>query len=104
MALYDNNKATIIMELINSLCKIARKYENRLIVGGYKTFDHNELLRNLDQKLIKSNMDTMMDNNVIYLDQFIKVLDQHAPLETKKLRKNQVKFMTTELGKAFKNI
>ena len=74
MALYDNNKATILMELIKSLCKIARKYENTLIVGGYKTFDHNELLRNLDQKLINSNMHTMMDNNMIYLDQFIKVL------------------------------
>ena len=31
---YNNNKATFFMELNNSLCNIARKYENILIIGG----------------------------------------------------------------------
>ena len=36
---------------------------------NYKTFDHNEFLRNLDQELIKSNY-TMMNSNMTYLHQF----------------------------------
>ena len=30
---YNNNKATFFMELNKSLCNIARKYKNRLIIG-----------------------------------------------------------------------
>ena len=67
---------------------------------NYKSFDHNEFLRNLNLKLIKSNSYNDEQQYDIFTSVFRKVLDTHAPLKMKKLRENQAKFMTKELRKA----
>ena len=68
---------------------------------NYKTFDHNEFLRNLDQEFMKSNSYNDEQQYDIFTSIFRKVLlDKHALLKMKKLRGNQAKFMTTELRKA----
>ena len=168
---YNNNKATFFMELNKSLCNIARKYENILIIvdlninfdnlkegdthshlsdlrdtfvngitcvksqngtfidvmlthkprsfyytslmetglsdchktivsvfrsffkrlpakvtgyRNYKTFDHSEFLRNLDQELIESNSYNDEQQYDMLTSIFRKVLDKHASLKMKK--------------------
>ena len=67
---------------------------------NYKIFHQNEFLRYLDQELIKSNSYNDEQYCDIFTSIFRRVLDQHAPLITKKLRGNMAKFMTKELRKA----
>ena len=67
---------------------------------NYKTFDHNQFLRNLDRELIKSNSYNDELQYDIFTSIFRKVLHKHAPLKMKKLRGHQAKFMTKELRKA----
>ena len=75
---------------------LAKDIEHRT----YKTFDQNKFLRNLDQELIKSNSYNDEQQYHIFTLIFRRVLDKHAPLKMKKLRGNQIKFMTKELRKA----
>ena len=70
---------------------------------NYKTFDQNEFLRNLDQELVKSNSYNDEQQYDIFTSIFRRVLDEHAPLKIKKLRGNQVKFMTKKRRKAIMN-
>ena len=57
--------------------------ENR----NYKTFDHSEFLRNLDQELIKINSYNDEQQFDIFTSVFRKVLDKHTPLKMKKTEK-----------------
>ena len=70
---------------------------------NYKTFDQNEFLRNLDQELVQSNSHNDEQQYDIFTSIFRRVLDEHAPLKIKKLRGNQVKFMTKKRRKVIMN-
>ena len=69
------------MRIVNSPPAKVIEYRN------YKTFDHHEFLRNLDQKLIKSNSYNDEQQYSIFTSIFRKVLGKHALLKMKKLRK-----------------
>ena len=51
---------------------------------NYKTFDHNEFLRNLDQRLIRSNSYNDEQQYDIFTSIFPRVLEKHAPLKMEK--------------------
>ena len=55
---------------------------------NYKTFGHNEFLRNLDQELIRSNSYNDEQQCKIFTSIFRKILDKLAPLKMKKMRGN----------------
>ena len=89
----------------NIIVSVFRAFFKRLLAKVieyryYKTFDHNEFLRNLDQELLKSNSYNDEHQYDIFTSFFQKVLDKHAALKMKKLRGNQAKFMTKEHRKA----
>ena len=57
---------------------------------NYKTFDHDEFLRNLDQELVKINSYNNEQQYDIFTSIFSKVLDKHAPLKMKNLEETKL--------------
>ena len=70
----------------------------------YKIFDKNKFLNNLDQEILKG---TIYQNNKemysIFTRIFQNVLNKHAPLKQRKVRRNRAFFMTKDLSKAIMN-
>ena len=64
-------------------------------------FNKNKFLFGLDQELLKDKMyKTQNDMFKTFTGVFRLVLDKHAPLKTKIIRRNQVPFMTKAVSKA----
>ena len=96
---------TALSDCHEMIASVFRAFFKRLLAkviehGTYKTFDQNKFLRDLDQELIRSNSYNDGQQYDTSTSIFRRVLDKHAPLKMKKLRGNQIKFMTKELRKA----
>ena len=88
---------TVLRSFYKKLSPKSISYRNN------KTFDKNYFLRDLDRRLIRGELYTLQLCEEPYnkLTQiFTEVLDSHAPLKQKTIRRNQAPFMTRELSKA----
>ena len=71
---------------------------------NYKKFDVTNSLKDLDQEMISGEMYKYSnDMYSTFADVFRSVLDRHAPLKRKMIRRNQGLFMTKQLSKKAKN-
>ena len=61
---YNNNKATFFMELNKSLCNIARKYKNRLIIGD-SNINFGNLKRGDIHSYLPDLCDTFLLSNLV---------------------------------------
>ena len=70
---------------------------------SYKTYDKQNFLHELDQKLIQGDIYKTEDSYSKLTDIMSEVLEKHAPLKTKTIRENQAAFMNKRLSKAIMN-
>ena len=67
---------------------------------SYKNFDENKFCRDLDQILIKGDVNKAKDPYTKLTNILYNTLEKHAPLKSKTVRRNQAPFMNKELSKA----
>ena len=68
--------------IVSAFTAIFKRLPAKVIAyRNYKTFDHNQFLRNHDQELIKSNSYNDEQKYDILTSIFRQVLDKHAPLK-----------------------
>ena len=70
---------------------------------SYKTYDKQNFLHELDQKLIQGDIYKTDDSYSKLTEIMSEVLEKHAPLKTKTIRGNQAPFMNKSLSKAIMN-
>ena len=70
---------------------------------SYKTYDKQNFLHELDQKLIQGDIYKTDDLYSKLTEIMSEVLEKHAPLKTKTIRGNQAPFMNKRLSKAIMN-
>ena len=70
---------------------------------SYKTYDKQNFLHELDQKLIQGDIYKTDDSYSKLTEIMSEVLEKHAPLKTKTIRGNQAPFMNKRLSKAIMN-
>ena len=70
---------------------------------SYKTYDKQNFLHELDQKLIQGDIYKTDDSYSKLTEIMSEVLEKHAPLKTKIIRGNQAPFMNKRLSKAIMN-
>ena len=70
---------------------------------SYKTYDKQNFLHELDQRLIQRDIYETNDSYSKLTEIMSEVLDKHAPLKTKTIRGNQAPFMNKNLSKAMMN-
>ena len=66
---------------------------------SYKNFDENKFCRDLDQILIKGDVNKAKDPYTKLTNILYNTLEKHAPLKSKTVRGNQAPFMNKELSK-----
>ena len=65
---------------------------------NYQNFRNNEFRAKLDNEMLKHDLGNMECQ--YFLNDFIEILNKHAPIKQKYLRANQGRFMTKDLQKA----
>ena len=70
---------------------------------SYKTYDKQNFLHELDQKLIQGDIYKTDDSYSKLTEIMSEVLEKHAPLKTKTIRGNQAPFLNKRLSKAIMN-
>ena len=70
---------------------------------SYKTYDKQNFLHELDQKLIQGDIYKTDDSYSKLTEIMFEVLEKHAPLKTKTIRGNQAPFTNKRLSKAIMN-
>ena len=83
----------VVTVLKTSFIKIAPKTQ---YFRDYKHFDSNDFKNELQRKLIENDK----NDYISFEKNFLSVLNKHAPLKKKKLRANEVPYMTKTLRKA----
>ena len=71
--------------------------------NSHKTFNKQNFVRELDQKLIKRDIYKTDDSYSKLTEIFSEVLEKHAPTNLKTFRGNQAPFMNKELSKVIMN-
>ena len=66
---------------------------------SYKNFNETVFLHELDQKLIQGNLYRSHDPYLNLTEIFSSILDKHAPVKSKTIRRNQALFMSKYLNK-----
>ena len=66
---------------------------------SYKNFDENKFCRDLDQILIKGDVNKAKDPYTKLTNILYNTLEKHAPLKSKTVRGNQAPFMNKEVSK-----
>ena len=75
----------------------------KIILRGYKKFDEENFLYDLDQQMIKGKFYKKKNMYGSFSDTFKAIVNKHAPLKEKIVRGNNAPFMTKEVRKTIMN-
>ena len=66
---------------------------------SYKNFNETAFLHELDEQLIQGDLYRSDDPYLNLTEIFSSILDKHAPIKSKQIRRNQAPFMNKSLSK-----